>query len=506
MPSETHPDRVDTLALDAPICIVGAGMTGILAAERLRRLGHRHIDVLEAEPRLGGYCDTLEVEGKAYDFQAHLLAQQDFGPDMAGTALQELLDRYPREVHSESLYFASRSRSGRVRIALPPNFVPLFKTMRPEQVIDQLVEAWSLIERAIRDRTGPGLDGLAFDRIAGETWETFRARHPPLVGQILTSMLLYANMRRPGQPVETVIAANGHLSGHVSQMAKAILTAYPQHRDLIIARMPASLLAQIGSARPIAVSFPGGFNGFMQEIARACELDVILDAPVVEVTTRGPGAIEVTSLRGPADRREQHRKTYARVLLTTRPAQTRQLVADAELRDLFSELNCPQVWTRSYLVRAREEVLSLPKAADGGESLGFWLIDPYASYTDTDPAQSLHRITAVNRQHESPYWVCFSNSDRSISDAEAWRIARDSLFLLRDPELIAERIANWPVYPSAAALRSDWFRRLSAVQGRGGIFVLGEVVSGPTIECISTYVRDVIPRWFGGSDEGVRGA
>lgn len=497
MSSDTHCASAGDLTPDAPICIVGAGMSGILAAEQLHRLGYRHVDILEARAELGGYCETIEVDGEIYDFQAHLLAQQDFGEDMAGTAIQALLDRYPMEVHAESLYFASLSRSGKVRVGMPPHFVPMFKSLRPEQVFDQLIQAWTIIERAMKDRTGPGLGGLAFDRIAGETWESFRARHPPLVGEILQSMTLYANMRRARQPAETVIGVNGYLSGQVSQLAKAVLWAYPEQRESMLARMPASLAAQIDSSRPIAVSFPTGFNSFLQKIARDCRLNVLLDAPVVGIAARRPGAIEVTYLRGAGDRREQLSKTYARVLVSTRPAQTREIVADPELRELFSEHHCPQTWTRSYLVKVKDEVMPFPTADDGGESLGFWLIDPYASLTDSDPEQSLHCITAANKQHESPYWMCFSNSDRSISDAEAWSIARDSLFLFKDPELVAERISNWPVYPSAAALRSGWYDKVEAVQGRDGIHVIGEVLSGPTIEAISTHVRDVIPRWFG---------
>jgi NAD(P)-binding Rossmann-like domain len=480
--------------VDAPICIIGAGVSGILAAERLHRLGYHRVDIIEARAQPGGYAESIEVDGKVYDFQAHLLAQQDFGKDMAGTAVQELLDRYPMEVHAEALHFVSRSRSGKVRMSLPPNFVPLFKSLQPEQVIEQLFQAWSLIERAARDRTGPGLQGLSFDRIPGETWETFRARHPPLVGEILQSMTLYANMRRLGQPAETVIGSNACLSGNVSQIAKAVLAVYPDHRESMLARMPASLRAQIGSERPIALSLPSGFNSFMQKIVRDCRLSIMLDTRVVLVDAGSRGAVDVMLRRGPDG--ELFCKTYERVLVTSKPRETREMFADADIRELFSEPNCPTTWTRSYLVKAREEALPFPQSASAGESLGFWLIDPYASYTDTDPAQSLHRITAANKQHESPYWVCFSNSDRSISDEEAWKLARDSLFLFPEPELITERIANWPVYPSAAALRNGWFERLEAIQGRGGVHFIGELLSGPTIEAISTYLRDVIPRWF----------
>jgi hypothetical protein len=232
--------------VDAPICIVGGGMTGILAAERLHRMGYRRIDIIEARTQPGGYTESIEVEGKVYDFQAHLLAQQDFGRDMSGTALQELLDRYPLEVHAEALHFVTRSRTGKVRMSMPPGFVRFFKSMQPEQVIDQLFQTWSLIERAMRERTGPGLAGLAFDRIPGETWENFRMRQPPLVGEILQSMTLYANMRRVGQPAETVIGTNGHLSGHVSQGCARGLPRPPRRH----ARAHARVAARADQLRP----------------------------------------------------------------------------------------------------------------------------------------------------------------------------------------------------------------------------------------------------------------
>ncbi|MEV6238532.1 hypothetical protein [Lentzea sp. NPDC051838] len=38
---------------------------------------------------------------------------------------------------------------------------------------------------------------------------------------------------------------------------------------------------------------------------------------------------------------------------------------------------------------------------------------------------------------------------------------------------------------------------MSALQGRNGVYFVGEILSGPTAECITTYVRDVIPAWFG---------
>ncbi len=478
----------------APICVVGAGQSGVLAAAKLRGLGFANIDILEAGPRPGGYCQTYEAEGEIYDFQAHLVAQQDFGVDMTGTAIDELLTAHPVPTHPESLHFVSRSASGKPQPGVPAHFIPLFETLTPEQLVDQLGTAWTLIERAVRDRTGPTPDGLAFDRIAGETWESYRARHAPLVGEILQGLTLYANLRRPRQPAETVINANAHICGHVSQLAKLILSLYPARRQQLLDRMPHSLVAQLGSRRPIALGFTRGFVSLLQRIIDDLALRVLVDSRVHGIEPLGPDAIRVSYTRAG----ERRTGVYARVVVTARPPGIREIFPAGELHDLFAERNCPPAWTRSYLLRVRGESIEFRRRPDSPEPLGFWLIEPYGGYTDTDPDQSLHRITAANKQHPGPYWVCFSNSDTSISDARAWELARESLYLFDDPELIAETIAQWPAYPSAAAIRDGWFDRVEAIQGRHGIYFAGEILSGPTAECISAYIGEVIPRWFAG--------
>ncbi|PXX71149.1 flavin-dependent amine oxidoreductase [Nocardia tenerifensis] len=330
---------------------------------------------------------------------------------------------------------------------------------------------------------------MAFDRIPGETWETYRARHSPLVGEALQGLVLYANMRRPRQPAETVININAHISGHVSQLVKLALSLYPARRQDLLDRMPPSLLAQLSSRRPVSLSFRRGFVSFLRRIADDHRLQVRPDSKVTGVEPVAPEGVRVTVDDGRS-------AIYARVVVTTRPTQIRDLFPTGDIHELFAERNCPRAWTRSYLIRADEELIDFPRRPDADAPLGFWVIDPYGSYTDTDPDQAMHRITAANKQHPGPYWVCFSNSDTSISDAEAWSLARDSLFLFPEPELIAETIAEWPAYPSAEAVREGWFDRVAARQGRHGIYFVGEILSGPTAECISSFVDTAIPQWF----------
>ncbi|MFI6169927.1 FAD-dependent oxidoreductase [Nocardia sp. NPDC051052] len=482
--------------LAAPLCVVGAGQSGILAAAKLRELGFENIDILEAGPQFGGYCQTVDVDGDIYDFQSHLVIQQSFGADMAGTAIDELLRNHPVPTKTEALYFVGRSDSGKPQLGVPPHLVPLFQSMTAEQLIDQLVEAWNIIEQAARNRHAPGQSGLAFDGVPGETWETYRARHAPLVGEVLQGLTIYANMRRPRQPAETIININAHINGHVSQLAKLFLSLYPAEKQSLLARMPQSLLAQLGSRRPVSLSFQAGFISFLRRIADDHRLTVAVDSQVTGIEPIGPDGVRVAcTVHG-----EQRSAIYSRVVVTARPAQIREMFPAGDIHDLFAEQNCPRAWTRSYLVRVREELLAYPRRLDSGEPLGFWVIDPYGSYTDSDPEQAMHRITAANKQHPGPYWVCFSNSDTSISDARAWSLAKESLFLFADPELVAETIAEWPAYPSAAAVRDGWFDRVAGIQGQHGIYFVGEILSGPTAECISSFVRAVIPQWFEPSD------
>ena len=88
----------------------------------------------------------------------------------------------------------------------------------------------------------------------------------------------------------------------------------PEHHEATPSRPPASLLAQPGSERPIAVKSAAGFNSFMQKIVRDAGLEVVLDAKVIGVEPQRPGSIRVTFTRGAGDRAE------ARIMALTSPS------------------------------------------------------------------------------------------------------------------------------------------------------------------------------------------
>jgi hypothetical protein len=181
-------------------------------------------------------------------------------------------------------------------------------------------------------------------------------------------------------------------------------------------------------------------------------------------------------------------------IITNRPKETRQFVESPNLQDLFSETNCPTVWTRSVLVESQTPVLPpIP-----GTGLGFWILEPYATLTGTDPEKSLNYYTGCNKQNPSKErWMCFSNSDGpdDISPDGAWEIGKAQLieYGFGNPQKITEFLANWPVYPKGGL---NWYETAATLQGKDNVYFGGEVMSGATIESVIDYVYKAVPNWF----------
>ena len=56
------------------IAIIGAGATGLTAAETLRQKGYNNVVVFERADRVGGKCCSVEIDGKMYELGAGILA------------------------------------------------------------------------------------------------------------------------------------------------------------------------------------------------------------------------------------------------------------------------------------------------------------------------------------------------------------------------------------------------------------------------------------------------
>lgn len=60
---------------DTRVAVIGAGIGGLAAAMHLKRLGYRHVEVLEKDAAVGGMCRGVEVGGRWYDLGGQFLAR-----------------------------------------------------------------------------------------------------------------------------------------------------------------------------------------------------------------------------------------------------------------------------------------------------------------------------------------------------------------------------------------------------------------------------------------------
>mmetsp|Transcript_31170 Transcript_31170/g.52754 ORF Transcript_31170/g.52754 Transcript_31170/m.52754 type:complete len:124 (+) Transcript_31170:179-550(+) len=86
------------LSADAKIAVIGAGVTGVLTAQWLKRSGYKNVVMFEKREKVGGQADTMVVDGKAYDLSTKyipILTTHDEGPH---PAFKKLLEEYKEEL------------------------------------------------------------------------------------------------------------------------------------------------------------------------------------------------------------------------------------------------------------------------------------------------------------------------------------------------------------------------------------------------------------------------
>lgn len=140
--------------------IVGAGVSGLAAAHHLRRAGYRDVTILEREPRVGGKCCTVAVDGRSYELGAV------FGARCYTETLRMMHDAGVR----------GGSFAGMHTYDLDGHRFELVPTrQRPRLLWSALVTYALLSDVRFRRLHRPGLAGV--DRALAEPFEPFARRH-----------------------------------------------------------------------------------------------------------------------------------------------------------------------------------------------------------------------------------------------------------------------------------------------------------------------------------------
>lgn len=177
-------ERQGAAARRRRVAVVGAGVSGLLAARRLRECGH-DVVVLEAAGRLGGHIETVEVAGLAVDVGAEAL-------HMAMPAAAALVD----ELGLADELVAARSNPSwlwtpRGRRPLPAGVGPAGPTRLRPVLRSGVMSVPGLLRAALEPALAASVGRLAQDGDADiSVGEFVRARFGPQVTRSFVDPLL----------------------------------------------------------------------------------------------------------------------------------------------------------------------------------------------------------------------------------------------------------------------------------------------------------------------------
>jgi hypothetical protein len=547
--------------VDSRIAVIGSGQSGIYTARKLIQLGFRNVVMFEKDSNIGGLTESTCVNGHWYDYQAHLIASRFWGssihPETAAMldetpwpffrheefewrnrtgkcmpdGVQRVLEKKRAGLISDATllswliqgqmdlqtYYWNECGEGGLGSMSPHTSRELWPLLSPLVQNPRWAPQWLLSarDRMLKHMSGSAASDSNIPAIAShlaryffnplhiplvsapsvqQSWDTGRFAFNELAAAIYDTLLNSANLRRPEIQTGFVVRINALLQLVEPVLITTMLESLADRPDDLnrtmtkfMDNLPTSLRVSLIHTHRYAAY--AGWNNWMRAVVatqqkKSSDFTVLTDTSVVSLEGTERGGIVITDSNG-----KEH--NFAVAIITSRPADTRKFVLDPELKDLFSERYCPTVWTRSVLLSTATEP---PLRGDG---LGFWLMEPYATWTGTNPAAAQNYFTACNKQAPGNLWMCFANSDgpEKLSVEQAFEIVRPQMREYGFGEIshVSERLVNWPVYARAG---TDFYSRARKLQGKNNIFIGGEIMSGPTLELIIDYVAKAVPYWF----------
>ncbi|AKF11054.1 flavin monoamine oxidase family protein [Sandaracinus amylolyticus] len=416
------------------IAVVGAGPSGLTAAQTLRDLGYRNVTVFEREDRVGGKVHSLRAGGRVTELGA-VFASPDYHhvlglADRYGIPYEEyqtdrgILDQ--DVVHSAESFLASR--------------------------YSQLELIGALVAYAGVQARFAQLNLSGFAYLPDELdlpFDEFAARN---------------GITPIAELVRSVMVGFGY-SYYEDAPAMYFLKLIPW-------------LVKLGGERGLQqapyYTFPTGYQSIWEAVAS--ELDVRLNSEVTSITRRSSrrGApIEIT-ING--TRRYEFDEVIVSVALN-RVGDFMPLTDEED--ELFSQVESERYFFSAFTAQ------DLPR-----ESVLF--------FHDHAFPDTIDHVNVWASRDQSPLMVAYQIADWSSSYADitatlaadvASRGGRFGALQLRQ---------EWDYFPhvSTEALRGGFYERVESLQGENHTYYVGSTLSFETVEHSARYARDLVIRHF----------
>lgn len=417
------------------IAVIGAGPSGLVAADTLRRLGHERVTVFEQDARVGGKVRSVPTPAGVVELGAVLAsAECDLVLDLARRlgvdfapypVAQHFLDGRGRR-HDAAGFLASRYDAADIRRAIACYAAALERFVAIDG--DELADV-------------PDDLCLPFDRFAAV-----------------------------------------HGFAPVAELARGALVGfgygyYETVPALYFMKLIGWLFKPDGAGGLRAgdfFMFPQGFQGVWEALAR--EHDVRLNAGVASLRRdRAGGNVHLTL--GDGDTQAFDAVVVAAPLQTV---------------GRFVDLTPEEAEVLAHLRSNRYVVSAF--AASGLETGEFLFL-----HENERPERIGHMNAWANRNPALPMYLGWQLADARASSGELERmLGADVAAQGGRLERVALR-REWDYFPHVGteALRRGFFRRVAAMQGRGGVYYVGGALGFETVEHSARQARGLVRRWFG---------
>jgi monoamine oxidase len=455
--------------VDARIAIVGAGVSGLLTAVALKKLGFRNIVIHEKEERLTNLTYSYAYKGETFDFSTKLIPAVGLTHEGVYPPLLQLLKETGvtlQPTPPTMFYDFERDR----RLAVPA-FMSKYRKLK---IARDFAIAFDLLVRIA------GLHSIAAIHESGlvrpdENITQWACRHGiESFGTFTAYLVDLFNMGPAAQvPASFVLVSRIHF------IAPYLLSVLGRkgirHFYRLFGSRKRTALKRFVRFRPQTTQYylvREGYQEFFSRLVNVYDLDIQYRSTVSCIESTGEG-ISFT-VNG------EHAELAEALLFACPPAAIAGLHPGAEMRALMKDI-APANKVRTWAFKAK----SWDSKRFGQSAYVINAANTMGLGTER-LKQNGALIYVARESAASDLLLSAVYTGATMTEEEKRGALENSLkdFGLELAGIVACRDFNWPHYAGFDKVKSGWAERIAANQGKGGIYCLGEAVSGigvPTI-------------------------
>eukprot|EP01087_Luapelamoeba_hula_P004960 TRINITY_DN1499_c0_g2_i1.p1 TRINITY_DN1499_c0_g2~~TRINITY_DN1499_c0_g2_i1.p1 ORF type:complete len:812 (-),score=113.72 TRINITY_DN1499_c0_g2_i1:933-3185(-) len=534
------------------IAVIGAGPAGIFTATTLTSdlLRYTHVDLIEKNHRVGGNAESIFIDGQIHDYSTTFLGNLPKEANVPFRRLMSLFDKYNMGLSEVPSASAISWKDGSLLTGLQ-----WLAGATPETLVGNLSVGYALLEAW--GGSGAHHQQRAVDEYAafpGETLEEWANRtelhlFAKLVGYLVD--LFQAGPARLASADYVMRVSYFTAPAAIKALLQSLRSQGVRLEEMSRKFSNSFMRLALHADRTAYYCPVDGYQHFFETLVQREALRVRLNTDVIEavrdvdvatgktvwyLNTRTSWSSSAAAVRGSMS---EHEHTYERlgpydmlVVATSHTAAMSFLPSDSPMVPYLAQVNRGRP-VRSIFFRAEPTVATAtyhtPTSDDHASSL-----TPHTSINaseittstgDVTPASafsSVHLaivepvISAVGSsqwaEHPHAYWRRYPDSNvyQAFSYAAAGADDQDSsrehaYTVLKEDvqrwghtltEVIDSRLYYWPDYVPNSALRKGWSEGVSQVQGRGGVYLVGETLAGWTVPAALQYAETMIPQYF----------